>query len=68
MDFILIVFLVCKLIPVTCNILENFDQKLTFIIVYAKKSTENCLYFPIEGVRPIVPLEVGCKLAYSGLL
>ena len=75
MDFHLITFLICKLIPVTCSILENFHQKLTFIlIVYAKKSTENCskltklLVSPnLKGVEPVVPLEVGCKLAYSGL-
>ena len=76
MDFNLITFHICKLIPVTCDILEIFHQKLTFVpIVYAKKSPEKLLKIinkiayisQCKGVRPVVPMEIGCKLAFSGL-
>ena len=40
MDINLITFLICKLIFVTCNILENFHQKLPLFLLYMLKTDQ----------------------------
>jgi len=72
MDLHLITHLIFTKIPVTIISLENIHQKSHLFLHQLLKNALKLLkinkityILQTKGVRPIVPLEVGYKLAYS---